>query len=61
MLEAFDLTIADSDASESSRAGQSATGGDAFTQTRLMPTFRVSTGLHVEHRRRLAMLHMKVC
>ena len=25
--------------------------GDAFTETLLMPTFRVSTGLHVEHRR----------
>ena len=24
---------------------------DAFTQTRLMSAFRVSTGLHVEHRR----------
>ena len=24
---------------------------DAFTHTRLMPAFRVSTGLHVEHRR----------
>ena len=24
--------------------------GDAFTQTRLMSAFRVSTGLHVEHR-----------
>ena len=24
--------------------------GDAFTQTRLMPAFRVSTGLHVQHR-----------
>ena len=24
---------------------------DAFTQTRLMPAFRVSTGLHVKHRR----------
>ena len=24
--------------------------GDAFTETRLMPAFRVSTGLHVEHR-----------
>ena len=23
----------------------------AFTQTRLMPAFRVSTGLHVKHRR----------
>ena len=34
--------------------GQSRTGqskADAFTQTRLMPAFRVSTGLHVEHRR----------
>ena len=28
--------------------------GDAFTQTWLMPAFRVSTGLHVEHRRPLA-------
>ena len=25
--------------------------GVAFTETRLMPVFRVSTGLHVEHRR----------
>ena len=25
--------------------------GDAFTQARLMSAFRVSTGLHVEHRR----------
>ena len=25
--------------------------GDAFTETLLMPAFRVSTGLHVEHRR----------
>ena len=24
---------------------------DTFTQTRLLPAFRVSTGLHVEHRR----------
>ena len=28
-----------------------AKAGDAFTETRLMPAFRVSTGLHVEHRR----------
>ena len=36
--------------------------GDAFTETRLMSAFRVSTGLHVEHRRpKAAMLHMKVC
>ena len=24
---------------------------DTFTQTRILPAFRVSTGLHVEHRR----------
>ena len=33
--------------------------GDAFTQTWFMSAFRVSTGLHVEHRR--PVLHMKVC
>ena len=32
-------------------AGRRPKAGDAFTQTRLMPAFRPSTDLHVEHRR----------
>ena len=37
-----------------------AEGRRRFTQTRLVPAFRVSTGLHVEHRGRRCS-HMKVC
>ena len=33
--------------------------GNAFTQTRLVSAFRLSTGLHVEHRRHEGLLKSK--
>ena len=37
---------------------QSSSVGDVFPEKQFLPAFRVSTGLHVEHRRP-AMLHIK--